>query len=74
MVDLIGLDSQEYNLYMAKPSYFIELRRGKLRYYYVIKAINGEIVVVSQRYFSKYNAERAATRSATLFRIKFKDR
>lgn len=38
----------------------VELRRGKLRYYYVIKGGNGEILSTSQKYFSRSNAERAA--------------
>lgn len=44
----------------------VQLRKGKLRYYYVIKAGNGEITSTSQKYFSKTNAERAAIAVARL--------
>lgn len=38
----------------------VELRKGLLRWYYVVKGSYGEIMSVSQKYFSRYNAERAA--------------
>lgn len=44
-----------------KRPYTVELRKGLVRYYYVIKAPNGEVTSTSQKYFSKSNANRAAT-------------
>lgn len=38
----------------------VELRKGVLRYYYVIKGGNGQVMSVSQKYFSRTNAWRAA--------------
>lgn len=38
----------------------IEVRKGKIRWYWRIVANNGQILSTSQKYFSKYNAERAA--------------
>lgn len=42
----------------------VQLRRGLVRCYYVIKAPNGEILSTSQKYYSEYNAERAALKIA----------
>lgn len=44
----------------TKRQYTVELRKGLVRYYYVIKAPNGEVTSTSQKYYSKSNAERAA--------------
>lgn len=49
----------------------VELRKGILRYYYVIKGGNGEITSVSQKYFSKYNAERAAFAQARAYDLQY---
>lgn len=49
----------------------VELRKGRLRYYYVIVAPNGEVVVVSEHFYSKYNAERAAFRAAKILNVTY---
>lgn len=36
-----------------------QLRKGKFRWYYVLKGKNGRILSTSQKYFSKSNAVRA---------------
>lgn len=46
--------------------YRVKLRKGKIRYHYVVIAPNGEPTAVSQRYFSKSNARRAAKAVAVL--------
>lgn len=38
----------------------VELRKGIVRWYYVVKGGKTEIMFVSQKYFSRVNAERAA--------------
>lgn len=62
--------------YKPKTSTFkvvgkVELRKGLLRYYYVIKGKNGEITSTSQKYFSKSNAVRAAVEVARLNKYAF---
>jgi uncharacterized protein YegP (UPF0339 family) len=42
----------------------VELRKGKVRWYYRVKHSNGDILVSSQKYFSKSNAKRAAKQTA----------
>jgi predicted ATP-dependent serine protease len=44
--------------------YIVEIRKGLVRYYYVVKAPNGEITSVSQKYFSESNARRSAVVTA----------
>lgn len=42
--------------------YYIEVKRGVVRWYYLIKHGNGQTLNVSQHYWSKSNALRAAHR------------
>jgi uncharacterized protein YegP (UPF0339 family) len=42
----------------------IKLLKGKVRWYYTIVGNNGETIAVSQKYFSKSNAKRAARKVA----------
>lgn len=44
-------------------SQYAELRKGKLRWYYVVRSRNHKVMSVSQKYFSKWNARRAAQRT-----------
>lgn len=37
-----------------------ELRKGLVRWYYVVKSPNGFVLSTSEKYFSKSNAKRAA--------------
>lgn len=57
---------------MRKP--YIELVPGRVRWYYRIVAANGEILSVSQKYFSKGNARRAADRLASELNLTVKER
>lgn len=51
----------------------VKLKQGKLRYYYLVVAKNGEIIGNSQRYFSKSNARRAAKQFAEKLGSKYKE-
>lgn len=52
-----------------KAKHIVELRKGKLLYYYVIRSTNGQVVVTSEKYFSRSNAIRAVNRVAKAFGI-----
>lgn len=49
----------------------IQLKKGTLRYFYRIVASNGNILVTSQKYWSKGTAKRAAKQLAKDMKIKF---
>lgn len=51
----------------------IKLVKGRVRFYYLIVAKNGEILGNSQHYFSKSNARRAAKSFAKKAGAKFKE-
>lgn len=48
------------------------VRKGKVRYYVILVAGNGETVMVSEHYFSKGNAERAGSKLATSLNVPIK--
>lgn len=50
----------------------VELRRGRVRWYYHVKHDNGQIVTTSQKYYSKINAKHAALGAASALGCKIK--
>jgi uncharacterized protein YegP (UPF0339 family) len=48
----------------------IELKKGKVKYYWNLISRNGEIVLTSQKYFSKWNAKRSALKLANINRYR----
>lgn len=52
----------------------VELLKGKVRWFYHIKANNGNILSVSQKYWSKSNAKRAAKNVANKLHYKFEEK
>jgi uncharacterized protein YegP (UPF0339 family) len=42
----------------------VEVTKGRRKWFWRLVASNGQVLAVSQKYFSKYNAKRAATRLA----------
>ena len=48
------------NRILEPKAYKVELRKGLVRWYYVIKSRNGRILSTSQKYYNKHNAFRAA--------------
>lgn len=48
----------------------VVIKKGKIRYYYLLVASNGEILLHSQHYFSKGNANRAGDKLASTLKIK----
>lgn len=51
---------------------YIELVKGKLRWFYHLKAKNGNTLVTSQKYYSHSNAKRAANAAATKLKVEVK--
>lgn len=49
----------------------VQLRKGRVRYYYAVKSGNGKVMVHSQKYFSKSNAERAGLKTANLLNARY---
>ena len=43
----------------------IELMKGKHKWYWKLVASNGQTILTSQHYYSRWNAKRAASRLAT---------
>jgi uncharacterized protein YegP (UPF0339 family) len=40
---------------------YVEIRKGKLRFYYVVRSrANGQVLSTSEKYFSRSNCRRAA--------------
>lgn len=54
-------------------SHQVCLKKGLLRWYYIIKSRNGEITTVSQKYFSKSNAKKSAKTMAKALKAKYID-
>jgi len=52
-------------------SHTVFLIRGKFRFYYTIESRNGRILTVSQKYWSKGNAKRAAKKMAHDLKAKY---
>lgn len=52
-------------------STYVELKKGKVRYFYHLKSSNGRILSVSQKYWSYGNAKRAARKVAQNMHYKF---
>lgn len=50
----------------------IELFRGKHKWFWHLRARNGQVVLVSESYYSKWNAKRSAKRVADINRIPLK--
>lgn len=42
----------------------VEICKGRVRWFYHVRASNGQIMTTSQKYFSKSNAQRAAQATA----------
>lgn len=49
----------------VKRQYKVKLHKGKVRYYYTLVGGNGEVMMTSQKYFSRGNAEREAAKVAS---------
>lgn len=58
----------------TKDNLTVQLRKGLVKYYYVVLAKNGQVLVVSQKYFSHSNARRAARKSATQLNATYVER
>lgn len=52
-------------------SHIIQLKKGTVRYFYRVVSSNGNVLSVSQKYFSKSNAKRAAKRIANSLKAKY---
>lgn len=53
-----------YNAGMETPTKWVMLKQGRIRWHVRIMANNGKIVLSSQSYYSKSNADRAARKLA----------
>lgn len=49
---------------------YIEVAKGVVRWFYRVRADNGQILLTSQKYYSKSNAKRAARKAALGLKIK----
>jgi uncharacterized protein YegP (UPF0339 family) len=47
----------------------IEVTKGKRRWYWRVVAENGQIILTSEKYYSKWNAKRAAKRLGEINRL-----
>lgn len=51
----------------------VELKKGRVRWYYSVRHSNGKILVTSQKYFSRSNARRAAMVTAARLNSEVKE-
>lgn len=51
----------------------VELKKGKVRWFYRVVASNGQITLSSQKYYSKSNAKREAMKAAHNLNMNFKE-
>jgi hypothetical protein len=56
-----------------KPNIWVELDKGVVRWFYRIRAQNGNIITTSQKYFNKTNARRAAKATALRLGARYKE-
>lgn len=50
----------------------VKVTKGKVRWFYRVKSSNGNILTVSQKYFQKSNAIRAAKAIAKQMQIRYR--
>lgn len=56
-----------------KAMVIVELDKGVVRWFYRVRARNGNIMTTSQKYFNKSNARRAAKAAALRIQADYKE-